>query len=74
MWRMQGQERQIKQDISLQGRRSTVVNIASKLEGVEGGLRMDMFDHDDPEDAPCICDLPEPMQDIIWSDINAEEQ
>jgi len=35
---MQRQERQIKQDISIQGRRSTKVNIASKLEGVEGGV------------------------------------
>jgi hypothetical protein len=34
---------------------------------------MDMFDHDDTKDAPCICDLPEPMQDIIWNDIIAEE-
>ena len=42
--------------------------------GSEGGLRMDLFEHDDPdEDVPCICDLPEHAQDIIWEEIEHQE-
>ena len=39
--------------------------------GAEGGLRYDLFDHDDPEveDEQCICDLPEHSQDLLWNDI-----
>ena len=33
--------------------------------GKEGGLRVDMFTHDDPDDLQCICDLPTHAQDII---------
>ena len=39
------------------------------LEGKEGGLRVDMFEHDDPDDLPCICDLPYAAQEIIWDEI-----
>ena len=35
------------------------------VKGKEGGLRVDMFDHDDPDDLHCICDLPACAQDII---------
>ena len=35
------------------------------VKGKEGGLRLDMFEHDDPEDLQCICDLPAHAQDII---------
>ena len=38
------------------------------VEGKEGGLRVDMFDHDDPDDVPCICDLPPGAQDIIMGE------
>ena len=38
------------------------------VQGKEGGLRMDMFSHDDPDDLQCICDLPTDAQDIIISE------
>ena len=38
------------------------------VQGKEGGLRMDMFSHDDPDDLPCLCDLPAHDQDIIISE------
>ena len=45
------------------------------IEGLERGLRLDMFDHDDPEGAelPCICDLPEHAQDIIMEEFVTED-
>ena len=39
------------------------------VRGKEGGLRVDMFEHDDPEDLPCICDLPVHAQDIIMGEV-----
>jgi len=39
------------------------------VQGKEGGLRVDMFEHDDPDDIPCICDLPAHAQDIIMSEV-----
>jgi hypothetical protein len=38
------------------------------VQGKEGGLRMDMFSHDDPDDLQCLCDLPAHAQDIIVSE------
>ena len=38
------------------------------VKGKEGGLRLDMFEHDDPEDLQCICDLPVHAQDIIMGE------
>ena len=38
------------------------------VQGKEGGLRMDMFSHDDTDDLPCLCDLPTHAQDIIISE------
>ena len=38
------------------------------VQGKEGGLRMDMFSHDDPDHLQCICDLPAHAQDIIISE------
>jgi hypothetical protein len=38
------------------------------VQGKEGGLRMDMFSHDDPNDLQCLCDLPAHAQDIIVSE------
>jgi len=34
-----------------------------------------MFEHDDPEfdEAPCLCDLPDHAQGIIWQDIEQED-
>ena len=45
------------------------------IEGLERGLRLDMFDHDDPEvdEIPCICDLPEHAQDIIMEEFMVED-
>ena len=44
------------------------------IEGLERGLRLDMFDHDDPEvdELPCICALPEHAQDIIMEEFVTE--
>ena len=39
------------------------------LEGKEGGLRVDMFEHDDPDDLPCLCDLPYAAQELIYDEI-----
>ena len=45
------------------------------IEGLERGLRLDMFDHDDPEvdELPCICDLPKHAQDIIMEEFVTED-
>ena len=45
------------------------------IEGLERGLRLDMFDHDDPEvdELPCICDLPKHAQDIIMEEFVVED-
>ena len=45
------------------------------IEGLERGLRLDMFDHDDPEvdEPPCICDLPKHAQDIIMEEFVTED-
>ena len=39
------------------------------LQGKEGGLRVDMFEHDDPDDLPCLCDLPYASQELIYDEI-----
>ena len=42
--------------------------------GAEGGLRVALFQNDDPEaELPCICDLPEHAQDLIWEEIEHRE-
>ena len=45
------------------------------IKGTESGLRLDMFDHDDPEvdEVPCLCDLPEHAQEIIMQEFVVEE-
>ena len=62
--------RYIEQDNSLQEQRDKALRVkdGGSIEGVEGGLRLDVFDHDDPEDLQCICDLPAHAQDIIMSE------
>ena len=37
--------------------------------GREGGVRVYMFTHDDPDDLQCICDLPYATQEIIYNEI-----
>ena len=77
---MREEERIPEQDDSIQGR--GIQNERFKNEsleggaiyGTEGGLRMDLFDHDDPdEEIPCICDLPEHAQELIWEEIDHQE-
>jgi hypothetical protein len=72
---MRKKERYIEQDDSLQEQRDQALRVkdGGAIEGVEGGLRLDVFDHDDPEDLQCICDLPENAQDYIIQDIEYEE-
>ena len=67
--------RYIEQDNSLQESRDQKLRVkdGGSIEGVEGGLRLDVFDHDDPEDLQCICDLPENAQDYIIQDIEYED-
>ena len=47
---------------------STVIE-GGALGGKEGGLRVDMFEHDDPDDLQCLCDLPYAAQEIIYDEI-----
>ena len=51
------------------------VTKGGSIGGAEGGLRLDMFDHDDPEvdEIPCICDLPKHAQDIIMEEFVVED-
>ena len=67
--------RYIEQDNSLQEQREEALRVkdGGSIKGVEGGLRLDVFDHDDPEDLQCICDLPENAQDYIIQDIEYED-
>ena len=67
--------RYIEQADSLQEQREQALRVkdGGSIEGVEGGLRLDVFDHDDPEDLQCICDLPENAQDYIIQDIEYED-
>mgnify|MGYP006129083463 CR=1 FL=1 len=44
------------------------------LGGKEGGLRVDMFEHDDPDDLQCLCDLPYAAQEIIHDEIEIVKQ
>ena len=43
------------------------------LPGKEGGLRVDMFEHDDPDDLQCLCDLPYGAQEIINDEIEQSD-
>jgi len=46
------------------------------IRGTEGGLRADMFEHDDPDydEMPCICDLPDHAQDILYDEIEQQDK
>ena len=77
---MQEEKRYIEQDNTVQQRRhsgldneediqllDTIID-GQLIKGKEGGLRLDMFEHDEPDDLQCICDLPAHAQDIIMSE------
>ena len=74
---MSEKERVSEQEDSLQESLNQKIRVSEGglIEGLERGLRLDMFDHDDPEfdEAPCICDLPDHAQGIIWQDIEQED-
>ena len=74
---MSEKERVSEQEDSLQESRHQKIRVSQggPIQGTEGGLRLDMFEHDDPEfdEAPCLCDLPDHAQDIIWQDIEQED-
>ena len=76
---MREEERIPEPNDSIQGRGSQNERFQNEsleggaIYGAEGGLRVDVFDHDDPEEElPCICDLPEHSQDLIWEEIEHE--
>ena len=78
---MQEEKRYIEQNgVVQQGRQEAVDTEEDKIlldtvldggavQGKEGGLRMDMFSHDDHDDLPCLCDLPYAAQEIIHDEI-----
>jgi len=74
---MSEKERVPEQEDSLQESLNQKIRVSEggPIQGTEGGLRLDMFEHDDPEfdEAPCICDLPDHAQDIIWQDIEQDD-
>ena len=72
---MQKASRYIEQADSLQEQREQALRVkdGGSISGVEGGLRLDVFNHDDPEDLQCLCDLPENAQDYIIQDIEYED-
>jgi hypothetical protein len=79
---MQEKESLSEQDDSLQEQRNEEIRIGmdgGRIEGTEGGMRADIFDHDfnseyDFSEYDCpICELPENAQDIIIQDIEQEE-
>ena len=66
------------QSNSLQESYNEKVRVANggPIRGTEGGLRADIFDHDDPEydEMPCICDLPDHAQDILFDEIMQQDK
>ena len=74
---MSEKERVSEQEDSFQESLNQKIRVSEggPIQGTEGGLRLDMFDHDDPEfdEAPCISDLPDHAQDIIISEIEQED-
>ena len=78
---MREEERIPEPDDSIQGRGSQNERFQNEsveggaIYGAEGGLRVDIFEHDDPEgEDPCICDLPEHSQELIWEEIEHQER
>ena len=77
---MQKEKRYIDQGNAVQQRRHTEIDDeedvqlldtvidGQAIQGKEGGLRLDLFEHDHPDDLQCLCDLPVHAQDIIYSE------
>jgi hypothetical protein len=78
---MQKASRYIEQDDSVQEYNESELNIRNggAIKGSEGGLRLDVFDHDAnseidfSEDDCSLCELPENAQRLIIEDIEYEE-
>ena len=78
---MQEKERYVEQgnSISEQQHEALRVKNGGSISGAEGGLRIDVFDHDenseyDFSDYECpVCELPEHAQNHIIEDIEYEE-
>ena len=66
------------QSNSLQESYNEKIRVANggPIRGTEGGLRADIFDHDDPEydEMPCICDLPDHAQDILFDELEQQDK
>ena len=73
--------RYIEQDDSVQEYNESELNIRNggAIRGSEGGLRLDVFDHDAnseidfTEDTCSICELPEHAQNLIIEDIEYDQ-
>ena len=76
---MQKASRYIEQDDSVQERYESGVRNGGAISGSEGGLRLDIFDHDEnseidfAEDDCSLCELPEHAQNLIIEDIEYEQ-
>tara|TARA_Y100000114_G_C11755250_1_gene326537 strand:+ start:2443 stop:2679 length:237 start_codon:yes stop_codon:yes gene_type:complete len=76
---MQEKTRYIEQDNSVQERYESEVRNGGAISGSEGGLRLDIFDHDVnsevdfTEDTCSLCELPEHAQNLIIEDIEYEQ-
>jgi len=77
---MQEKKRYIEQNtpLSESNKQALRVKNGGRIQGVEGGLRLDTFDHDvnseyDFTDNDCtICELPEHSQNLIIEDIESQ--
>ena len=78
---MQKASRYIEQDDSVQEFNDSELRVRNggAIEGSEGGLRLDVFDHDAKseidftEDTCSICELPEHAQNLIIEDIEYDQ-
>jgi len=76
---MQKASRYIEQDDSVQEQLESRVRNGGSISGSEGGLRLDIFDHDVnsevdfTEDDCSLCELPEHAQNLIIEDIEYEQ-
>ena len=78
---MQKASRYIEQDDSVQEFNESELSIRNggAIKGSEGGLRLDVFDHDAnseidfSEDTCSLCELPEHAQNLIIQDIEYDQ-
>ena len=78
---MQKASRDIEQDDSVQEFNDSELRVRNggAIEGSEGGLRLDVFDHDAnsevdfSEDTCSLCELPEHAQNLIIQDIEYDQ-